>query len=153
MIDTIKTIKKRILTRTTTKTYDVLGYKAGSINAPQFNHTEVMWVLTNEDKEKAFELLQGSFKTIMDYSDAYKSSELTHWNKKGFLRDSLNQESNLQELKNKVFEIIVYRGEEVLFLGCSSKGEIILKEKPRDNSGQIISAKNTNFTHIKIKRQ
>ncbi|HCH5989299.1 TPA: hypothetical protein NK097_000321 [Vibrio parahaemolyticus] len=148
----IKTIRKAI-TRKEVKTSDILGYHAGYINSPAYNKTELTWILTDKDNAKALEQIENAMKSIIAYAEAYKSSELTHWNVEGFDRDSLNQESKLQELKNRVFEVAAYRGEQKVYLGYSSKGEILEKQNPRDSHGIVLTKDTANFTHIKIFKQ
>ncbi len=155
MLDTaIKTIKNAI-TRKEVKTSDILGYHAGYINSPAYNanKTEISWIITENDNTKALEQIENAMKSIIVYAEAYKSSELTHWNVEGFDRDSLNQESKLQELKNRVFEVAAYRGEQKVYLGYSSKGEILEKNNPRDSHGIILTKDTANFTHIKVFKQ
>ncbi|MBM5432977.1 hypothetical protein HYN14_24035 [Vibrio parahaemolyticus] len=148
----IKTIRKAINKREV-KTSDILGYHAGYINAPAYNKTELTWILTDKDNAKALEQIENAMKSIIAYAEAYKSSELTHWNVEGFDRDSLNQESKLQELKNRVFEVAAYRGEQKVYLGYSSKGEILEKQNPRDSHGIVLTKESANFTHIKVFKQ
>ncbi|EII5671210.1 hypothetical protein LHO99_004688, partial [Vibrio parahaemolyticus] len=141
MLDTaIKRIRKAI-TRKEVRSSDILGYHAGYINAPAYDQrkTEISWIITGNDNTKALEQIKNAMKSIIAYAEAYKSSELTHWNVEGFDRDSLNQESKLQELKNRVFEVAAYRGEQKVYLGYSSKGEILEKQNPRDSHGIILT--------------
>jgi hypothetical protein len=155
MLDTaIKTIKKAI-TRKEVKTSDILGYHAGYINAPAYDQrkTEISWIITDRDNASALTQIENAMKSIIAYAEAYKSSELTHWNVEGFDRDSLNQESKLQELKNRVFEVAAYRGEQKVYLGYSSKGEILEKNNPRDSHGIVLTKDTANFTHIKTFKQ
>ncbi|MBF4495512.1 hypothetical protein [Vibrio vulnificus] len=155
MLDTaIKTIKNAI-TRKVVKTSDILGYHAGYINAPAYDQrkTEISWIITEQDKARALTQIENAMKSIIAYAEAYKSSELTHWNVEGFDRDSLNQESKLQELKNRVFEVAAYRGEQKVYLGYSSKGEILEKQNPRDSNGIVLTKDTANFTHIKTFKQ
>ncbi|MBM5391749.1 hypothetical protein J7911_22655 [Vibrio parahaemolyticus] len=148
----IKTIRKAISKREV-KTSDILGYHAGYINSPAYNKTELTWILTDKDNAKALEQIENAMKSIIAYAEAYKSSELTHWNVEGFDRDSLNQESKLQELKNRVFEVAAYRGEQKVYLGYSSIGEILEKQNPRDSNGIVLTKDTANFTHIKTFKQ
>ncbi|HAS6235957.1 TPA: hypothetical protein I7194_00515 [Vibrio vulnificus] len=150
----INTIRKAI-TRKEVKTSDILGYHAGYINAPAFsaNKTEISWIITDQDNARALTQIENAMKSIIAYAEAYKSSELTHWNVEGFDRDSLNQESKLQELKNRVFEVAAYRGEQKVYLGYSSNGEILEKNNPRDSHGIILTTDTANFTHIKVFKQ
>ncbi|EJI1278566.1 hypothetical protein HJ039_02345 [Vibrio parahaemolyticus] len=148
----IKTIRKAINKREV-KTSDILGYHAGYINSPAYNKTELTWILTDKDNARAMEQIENAMKSIIAYAEAYKSSELTHWNVEGFDRDSLNQESKLQELKNRVFEVAAYRGEQKVYLGYSSKGEILEKQNPRDSNGIVLTKDTANFTHIKTFKQ
>ncbi|EMI4512829.1 hypothetical protein V6560_000312 [Vibrio parahaemolyticus] len=150
----IKTIRKAINKREV-KTSDILGYHAGYINAPAYsaNKTEISWIITEQDNARAMEQIENAMKSIVAYAEAYKSSELTHWNVEGFDRDSLNQESKLQELKNRVFEVAAYRGEQKVYLGYSSKGEILEKQNPRDSHGIVLTKDTANFTHIKTFKQ
>ncbi|HHF3003316.1 TPA: hypothetical protein ACPJ1B_000690 [Vibrio diabolicus] len=148
----IKTIRKAINKREV-KTSDILGYHAGYINSPAYNKTELTWILTDKDNAKALEQIENAMKSIIAYAEAYKSSELTHWNVEGFDRDSLNQESKLQELKNRVFEVAAYRGEQKVYLGYSSIGEILEKQNPRDSNGIVLTKDTANFTHIKTFKQ
>ncbi|MCG9232497.1 hypothetical protein L3X65_25635 [Vibrio diabolicus] len=153
MFDTaIKTIKKAI-TRKEVKTSDILGYHAGYINSPAYNKTELTWILTDKDNARALEQIENAMKSIIAYAEAYKSSELTHWNVEGFDRDSLNQESKLQELKNRVFEVAAYRGEQKVYLGYSSNGEILEKQNARDSNGIVLTKESAKFTHIKVFKQ
>ncbi|MCG9655527.1 hypothetical protein [Vibrio vulnificus] len=155
MLDTaIKSIRKAIK-RKEVRTSDILGYHAGYINAPAYsaNKTEISWIITENDNTKALEQIKNAMKSIIAYAEAYKSSELTHWNVEGFDRDSLNQESKLQELKNRVFEVAAYRGEQKVYLGYSSKGEILEKQNPRDSHGIVLTKESANFTHIKTFKQ
>jgi hypothetical protein len=155
MLDTaINTIKKAI-TRKEVKTSDILGYHAGYINAPAYDQrkTEISWIITDRDNASALTQIENAMKSIIAYAEAYKSSELTHWNVEGFDRDSLNQESKLQELKNRVFEVAAYRGEQKVYLGYSSKGEILEKNNPRDSHGIVLTKDTANFTHIKTFKQ
>ncbi|EIE5869534.1 hypothetical protein O8Q24_000099 [Vibrio parahaemolyticus] len=155
MLDTaIKSIRKAIK-RKEVRTSDILGYHAGYINAPAYNanKTEISWIITEQDHAKALEQIENAMKSIIAYAEAYKSSELTHWNVEGFDRDSLNQESKLQELKNRVFEVAAYRGEQKVFLGYSSNGEILEKQNPRDSNGIVLTKGTANFTHIKTFNQ
>ncbi|HCH2231339.1 TPA: hypothetical protein NKS39_000091 [Vibrio parahaemolyticus] len=146
----IKTIRKAIVKKEV-KTSDILGYHAGYINSPAYNSnkTEISWIITDRDNEKALTQIENAMKSIIAYAEAYKSSELTHWNVEGFDRDSLNQESKLQELKNRVFEVAAYRGEQKVYLGYSSKGEILEKQNPRDSHGIVLTKESANFTHLK----
>ncbi|ELB2158907.1 hypothetical protein QNZ85_000654 [Vibrio parahaemolyticus] len=150
----IKTIRKAINKREV-KTSDILGYHAGYINAPAYsaNKTEISWIITEQDNARAMEQIDNAMKSIIAYAEAYKSSELTHWNVEGFDRDSLNQESKLQELKNRVFEVAAYRGEQKVYLGYSSNGEILEKQNPRDSNGIVLTKDTANFTHIKTFKQ
>ncbi|EGQ8942492.1 hypothetical protein GJM87_24880 [Vibrio parahaemolyticus] len=148
----IKTIRKAIVKKEV-RTSDILGYHAGYINSPAYNKTELTWILTDKDNARAMEQIENAMKSIIAYAEAYKSSELTHWNVEGFDRDSLNQESKLQELKNRVFEVAAYRGEQKVYLGYSSNGEILEKQNPRDNNGIILTKDTANFTHIKTFKQ
>ncbi|EGR2046084.1 hypothetical protein DYF89_25135 [Vibrio parahaemolyticus] len=150
----IKTIRKAI-TRKEVKTSDILGYHAGYINSPAYDQrkTEISWIITEQDHAKALEQIENAMKSIISYAEAYKSSELTHWNVVGFDRDSLNQESKLQELKNRVFEVAAYRGEQKVCLGYSSNGEILEKQNPRDSHGIVLTKESANFTHIKTFKQ
>ncbi len=150
----IKTIRKAIVKKEV-KTSDILGYHAGYINAPAFsaNKTEISWIITDQDNARALTQIENAMKSIIAYAEAYKSSELTHWNVEGFDRDSLNQESKLQELKNRVFEVAAYRGEQKVYLGYSSNGEILEKNNPRDSHGIILTTDTANFTHIKVFKQ
>ncbi|HFG1797139.1 TPA: hypothetical protein ACGF4Q_003718, partial [Vibrio cholerae] len=143
----IKTIRKAINKREV-KTSDILGYHAGYINSPAYNKTELTWILTDKDNARALEQIENAMKSIIAYAEAYKSSELTHWNVEGFDRDSLNQESKLQELKNRVFEVAAYRGEQKVYLGYSSNGEILEKQNARDSHGIVLTKDTANFTHI-----
>ncbi|EJU9970546.1 hypothetical protein N5M11_000767 [Vibrio alginolyticus] len=155
MLDTaIKSIRKAIK-RKEVRTSDILGYHAGYINAPAYsaNKTEISWIITENDNTKALEQIKNAMKSIIAYAEAYKSSELTHWNVEGFDRDSLNQESKLQELKNRVFEVAAYRGEQKVYLGYSSNGEILEKQNPRDSHGIVLTKDTANFTHIKVFKQ
>ncbi|ELK2252476.1 hypothetical protein RUZ61_000353 [Vibrio vulnificus] len=155
MLDTaIKTIRKAIVKKEV-KTSDILGYHAGYINSPAYDQrkTEISWIITENDNTKALEQIKNAMKSIVAYAEAYKSSELTHWNVEGFDRDSLNQESKLQELKNRVFEVAAYRGEQKVYLGYSSKGEILEKQNPRDSHGIVLTKESANFTHIKVFKQ
>ncbi|HIF5679763.1 TPA: hypothetical protein ACX3DT_001147 [Vibrio parahaemolyticus] len=155
MLDTaIKRIRKAI-TRKEVRSSDILGYHAGYINAPAYDQrkTEISWIITENDNTKALEQIKNAMKSIIAYAEAYKSSELTHWNVEGFDRDSLNQESKLQELKNRVFEVAAYRGEQKVYLGYSSKGEILEKQNPRDSHGIVLTKESANFTHIKVFKQ
>ncbi|EJG2157436.1 TPA: hypothetical protein N2722_001645 [Vibrio parahaemolyticus] len=155
MLDTaIKSIRKAIK-RKEVRTSDILGYHAGYINAPAYsaNKTEISWIITENDNTKALEQIKNAMKSIVAYAEAYKSSELTHWNVEGFDRDSLNQESKLQELKNRVFEVAAYRGEKKVYLGYSSNGEILEKQNPRDSNGIVLTKESANFTHIKVFKQ
>ncbi|HCG6518870.1 TPA: hypothetical protein NJ185_003595 [Vibrio parahaemolyticus] len=148
----IKTIRKAINKREV-KTSDILGYHAGYINSPAYNKTELTWILTDKDNARALEQIENAMKSIIAYAEAYKSSELTHWNVEGFDRDSLNQESKLQELKNRVFEVAAYRGEQKVYLGYSSNGEILEKQNARDSHGIVLTKDTANFTHIKTFKQ
>ncbi|ENH2299255.1 hypothetical protein ABVY41_002807 [Vibrio parahaemolyticus] len=148
----IKTIRKAIVKKEV-RTSDILGYHAGYINSPAYNKTELTWILTDKDNARAMEQIENAMKSIIAYAEAYKSSELTHWNVEGFDRDSLNQESKLQELKNRVFEVAAYRGEQKVYLGYSSKGEILEKQNPRDSHGIVLTKESANFTHIKTFKQ
>ncbi|HCG7222302.1 hypothetical protein [Vibrio sp. 2089] len=148
----IKTIRKAISKREV-KTSDILGYHAGYINSPAYNKTELTWILTDKDNARALEQIENAMKSIIAYAEAYKSSELTHWNVEGFDRDSLNQESKLQELKNRVFEVAAYRGEQKVYLGYSSNGEILEKQNARDSHGIVLTKDTANFTHIKTFKQ
>ncbi|EJC6794465.1 hypothetical protein MZJ41_000003 [Vibrio parahaemolyticus] len=148
----IKTIRKAIVKKEV-RTSDILGYHAGYINSPAYNKTELTWILTDKDNARAMEQIENAMKSIIAYAEAYKSSELTHWNVEGFDRDSLNQESKLQELKNRVFEVAAYRGEQKVYLGYSSNGEILEKQNPRDSNGIILTKDTANFTHIKTFKQ
>ncbi|EGV2732749.1 hypothetical protein FWP52_25835 [Vibrio parahaemolyticus] len=155
MLDTaIKRIRKAI-TRKEVRSSDILGYHAGYINAPAYDQrkTEISWIITEQDNARALEQIENAMKSIIAYAEAYKSSELTHWNIEGFDRDSLNQESKLQELKNRVFEVAAYRGEQKVYLGYSSKGEILEKQNPRDSHGIVLTKESANFTHIKTFKQ
>ncbi|ENH0548637.1 hypothetical protein ABVS18_002789 [Vibrio parahaemolyticus] len=155
MLDTaIKSIRKAIK-RKEVRTSDILGYHAGYINAPAYsaNKTEISWIITENDNTKALEQIKNAMKSIIAYAEAYKSSELTHWNVEGFDRDSLNQDSKLQELKNRVFEVAAYRGEQKVYLGYSSNGEILEKQNPRDSHGIVLTKDTANFTHIKVFKQ
>ncbi|HCE3085446.1 hypothetical protein P7M37_14550 [Vibrio parahaemolyticus] len=155
MLDTaIKRIRKAI-TRKEVRSSDILGYHAGYINAPAYDQrkTEISWIITENDNTKALEQIENAMKSIIAYAEAYKSSELTHWNVEGFDRDSLNQESKLQELKNRVFEVAAYRGEQKVYLGYSSNGEILEKQNPRDSNGIVLTKDTANFTHIKTFKQ
>ncbi|MBX5374614.1 hypothetical protein HU695_13915 [Vibrio parahaemolyticus] len=155
MLDTaIKRIRKAI-TRKEVRTSDILGYHAGYINAPAYDQrkTEISWIITEQDNARALEQIENAMKSIIAYAEAYKSSELTHWNVEGFDRDSLNQESKLQELKNRVFEVAAYRGEQKVYLGYSSNGEILEKNNPRDSNGIVLTKDTANFTHIKTFKQ
>lgn len=155
MLDTaIKRIRKAI-TRKEVRSSDILGYHAGYINAPAYDQrkTEISWIITEQDNARALEQIENAMKSIIAYAEAYKSSELTHWNIEGFDRDSLNQESKLQELKNRVFEVAAYRGEQKVYLGYSSNGEILEKNNPRDSHGIILTTDTANFTHIKVFKQ
>ncbi len=155
MLDTaIKTIRNAI-SKKEVRTSDILGYHAGYINAPTYDQrkTEISWIITEQDNARALTQIENAMKSIIAYAEAYKSSELTHWNVEGFDRDSLNQESKLQELKNRVFEVAAYRGEQKVYLGYSSKGEILEKQNPRDSNGIILTKDTANFTHIKIFKQ
>ncbi|EHU5001501.1 hypothetical protein KY912_000200 [Vibrio vulnificus] len=155
MLDTaIKTIRNAIK-RKEVKTSDILGYHAGYINAPAYsaNKTEISWIITEQDNTRALTQIEKAMKSIIVYAEAYKSSELTHWNVEGFDRDSLNQESKLQELKNRVFEVAAYRGEQKVYLGYSSNGEILEKQNPRDSHGIVLTKYTANFTHIKTFKQ
>ncbi|HII4309769.1 TPA: hypothetical protein ACY4PQ_000783 [Vibrio parahaemolyticus] len=150
----IKTIRKAIVKKEV-RTSDILGYHAGYINAPAYsaNKTEISWIITEQDNARAMEQIENAMKSIVAYAEAYKSSELTHWNVEGFDRDSLNQESKLQELKNRVFEVAAYRGEKKVYLGYSSNGEILEKNNPRDSNGVVLTKDTANFTHIKTFKQ
>ncbi|MCF9480632.1 hypothetical protein J7989_24105 [Vibrio parahaemolyticus] len=148
----IKTIRKAINKREV-KTSDILGYHAGYINSPAYNKTELTWILTDKDNARALEQIENAMKSIIAYAEAYKSSELTHWNVEGFDRDSLNQESKLQELKNRVFEVAAYRREQKVYLGYSSNGEILEKQNARDSHGIVLTKDTANFTHIKTFKQ
>lgn len=150
----IKTIRKAIVKKEV-KTSDILGYHAGYINAPEYNinKTEISWIITDQDNARALTQIENAMKSIIAYAEAYKSSELTHWNVEGFDRDSLNQESKLQELKNRVFEVAAYRGEQKVYLGYSSNGEILEKNNPRDSNGIVLTKDTANFTHIKTFKQ
>ncbi|TOO57146.1 hypothetical protein CGH33_20275 [Vibrio parahaemolyticus] len=153
MLDTaIKRIRKAIK-RKEVKTSDILGYHAGYINSPAYNKTELTWIITDRDNARALTQIENAMKSIIAYAEAYKSSELTHWNVEGFDRDSLNQESKLQELKNRVFEVAAYRGEQKVYLGYSSNGEILEKNNPRDSNGIVLTKESANFTHIKTFKQ
>ncbi|WP_029861000.1 hypothetical protein [Vibrio parahaemolyticus] len=150
----IKTIRKAIVKKEV-RTSDILGYHAGYINAPAYDQrkTEISWIITEQDNTRALTQIEKAMKSIIAYAEAYKSSELTHWNVEGFDRDSLNQESKLQELKNRVFEVAAYRGEKKVYLGYSSNGEILEKQNPRDSNGIVLTKDTANFTHIKTFKQ
>ncbi|EGR3199058.1 hypothetical protein MX715_002096 [Vibrio parahaemolyticus] len=150
----IKRIRKAIVKKEV-RTSDILGYHAGYINSPAYNQrkTEISWIITEQDNASALTQIENAMKSIISYAEAYKSSELTHWNVEGFDRDSLNQESKLQELKNRVFEVAAYRGEQKVYLGYSSNGEILEKNNPRDSNGIVLTKDTANFTHIKTFKQ